>query len=581
MSGGDIMLSILNLNPPAGVIPDQVFSDVALDKLISRGETAVLSRICTPADILARQEVFRLLEDKGFYDWFQGLYLNLKYLDKARYMFEHAVNEVEQSVLFLEYADTYIKSLDSMENALETPLLRVLNDEVKTCAGEKEALKSSITEYAELLKSISKIRVTISADGTYFKRCTDDEPSISETIYRIADSLGYGSELEAQKLSFKMSYQMSMAIIETYSQEFRKMAELRKIMLPAINTDILSLVGDIDFYLSINRLRKRAAEQFKSYYPNESVIAADFCIDSDGKISGLSMISESKYLPEQKSGKKRGFSLFGKSDTNESPNGIRVGLTSEDRGGIISKTAKEITEAFEYIITSVCGEFSGIYYDLAFYVFAVKYCEAMVRAGTPVCFAELSDSTEITGLYDVYLLLTLPNPSAVVQNDFLLSYKTKGIIITGDNSAGKTVYLRAVSMAYILTAAGLPISAESAKISLPKDISLQMASAERAYQSGNITGRFEEEVIDIKKIVDSVQTDSIILLNEVFQTTDYSEGAEGLYYILEYLNKKGARWILVTHLKQLTTMYKNDLSVVKLRAGSGERYKVCRDGDNG
>lgn len=581
MSGGDIMLSILNLNPPAGVIPDQVFSDVALDKLISRGETAVLSRICTPADILARQEVFRLLEDKGFYDWFQGLYLNLKYLDKARYMFEHAVNEVEQSVLFLEYADTYIKSLDSMENALETPLLRVLNDEVKTCAGEKEALKSSIAEYAELLKSISKIRVTISADGTYFKRCTDDEPLISETIYRIADSLGYGSELEAQKLSFKMSYQMSMAIIGTYSQEFRKMAELRKKMLSAIKTDILSLVGDIDFYLSINRLRKRAAEQFKSYYPNESVIEADFCIDSGGKISGLNMISESKYLPEQKSGKKRGFSLFGKSDTNESPNGIRVGLTSEDRGGIISKTAKEITEAFEYIITSVCGEFSGIYYDLAFYVFAVKYCEAMVRAGTPVCFAELSDSTEITGLYDVYLLLTLPNPSAVVQNDFLLSYKTKGIIITGDNSAGKTVYLRAVSMAYILTAAGLPISAESAKISLPKDISLQMASAERAYQSGNITGRFEEEVIDIKKIVDSVQTDSIILLNEVFQTTDYSEGAEGLYYILEYLNKKGARWILVTHLKQLTTMYKNDLSVVKLRAGSGERYKVCRDGDNG
>ncbi len=77
------MLSVLNLNPPAGVIPKQVFSDVALDKLISRGETAVLSEICTPTDILARQEVFRLLEDKGFYDWFQGLYLNLKYLDKA------------------------------------------------------------------------------------------------------------------------------------------------------------------------------------------------------------------------------------------------------------------------------------------------------------------------------------------------------------------------------------------------------------------------------------------------------------------------------------------------------------------
>lgn len=138
------MLSILNLNPPAGVIPDQVFSDVALDKLISRGETAVLSEICTPTDILARQEVFRLLEDKGFYDWFQGLYLNLKYLDKAKYVFEHAVNEVEQSVLFLEYADTYIKSLDSMENALETPLLRVLTMKQKHAQGRKKRSKAAL-----------------------------------------------------------------------------------------------------------------------------------------------------------------------------------------------------------------------------------------------------------------------------------------------------------------------------------------------------------------------------------------------------------------------------------------------------
>lgn len=66
------MLSVLNLNPPAGVIPEQVFSDAALDKLISKEETAVLSKICTSADILARQEVFRLLEDKGFYDCFRG-----------------------------------------------------------------------------------------------------------------------------------------------------------------------------------------------------------------------------------------------------------------------------------------------------------------------------------------------------------------------------------------------------------------------------------------------------------------------------------------------------------------------------
>lgn len=319
------------------------------------------------------------------------------------------------------------------------------------------------------------------------------------------------------------------------------------------------------------------AEQFASYYPNECQIEADFGIDSDGKISGLSMISESKHQPELRSGKKRGFGIFNKGNADESESGMRAGLTSEDCGGIISRTTKDITEALEYIITSVCGELSGLYYDLAFYVFAVKYCEAIKKAGIPLCFAELSGSTEIKNLYDVYLLLTLPDPSAVVPNHFTLSNETKGIIITGDNSAGKTVYLRAAAMAYILTAAGLPIPAEAAKISLPKSISLQMASAERAYQSGDITGRFEEEVIDMKKIVDSVQDGGIIMLNEVFQTTDYSEGAEGLYYILEYLSKKGAKWLLVTHLKQLVGVYRGDSCIIKLRAGSNDRYKVGKD----
>ncbi len=321
------------------------------------------------------------------------------------------------------------------------------------------------------------------------------------------------------------------------------------------------------------------AERFAAYHPNESKIEADFSIDSDGKISRFGMISVSKFLSEDKSVKKRGFSIFGKNNTPEPSSGMCAGLTSDDCSGIISKTAREILEAFEYIITSVCGEFSGIYYDSAFYVFGVKYCEALENAGIPVCFAELSGSTEITSLHDVYLLLTLPDPSCVVPNDFSLEGETKGVIITGDNSAGKTVYLRAAAMAYIFTAAGLPIPAESAKISLPKDISLQMASAERAYQSGDITGRFEEEVIDLKKIVDSAQADTIIMLNEVFQTTDYSEGARGLYYILEYLGKKGAKWLLVTHLKQLAVMYKNDPRITKLRIGGNGRYKVGSDED--
>lgn len=485
------------------------------------------------------------------------------------------------SLLYLDNIENDRPAVEHLDDLMLGKILSAITPNVRIQEAAKEIIARPLSDISrieyrrEILRDFSKNRVPLEKLRELFGgfgEIHNDYKNKKSSLFRIFNGQAdYPSILihsaEAVKRLVDLIYAINDAFRDCHPESSGLNQIKSRLNELAEASDMRKLCG--------------LAEQFKSYYPNESVIGADFCVDSDGKISGLSMISESKYLPEQKSGKKRGFSLFGKSDTNESPNGIRVGLTSEDRGGIISKTAKEITEAFEYIITSVCGEFSGIYYDLAFYVFAVKYCEAMGKAGTPVCFAELSDSTEITGLYDVYFLLTLPDPSAVVPNDFSLSGETKGIIITGDNSAGKTVYLRAVSMAYILTAAGLPIPAESAKILLPKDISLQMASAERAYQSGSITGRFEEEVIDIKKIVDSVQPDSIILLNEVFQTTDYSEGAEGLYYILEYLNKKGAKWILVTHLKQLTIMYKNDMRVVKLRAGSGERYKVCCAGEKG
>lgn len=265
------MLSLLNLSEHAGVIPAEVFSDAALDKLISRNEIAILSKICAPSDILARQEVFRLLENQGFCDWLQRLYLNLKYLEKARYMFEHAANEVETSALFSSYADAYISALESMENSIKAPLLRALNGEASARSGEVEALKRNLSEYSRLWKSISKIRVTLDADGAYFEKTAGETPSISEAIYRIADSIGYSSELEAQKMSSRMSYPISAAVLGLYAEEFRKMAELRKIMLPAIRLDILSLISDIDFYHAINRLRKRAAERgVASCYPQIS-----------------------------------------------------------------------------------------------------------------------------------------------------------------------------------------------------------------------------------------------------------------------------------------------------------------------
>ena len=75
------------------------------------------------------------------------------------------------------------------------------------------------------------------------------------------------------------------------------------------------------------------------------------------------------------------------------------------------------------------------------------------------------------------------------------------------------------------------------------------------FTQGNDAGRFEQEVSEIKEMVDSLTENSLIILNETFQTTAYDEGATGLYGILKYFTKKDVVWILVSHLTQLKDHY--------------------------
>ncbi len=296
----------------------------------------------------------------------------------------------------------------------------------------------------------------------------------------------------------------------------------------------------------------------------ENVTEVELIIDGKVKISGLGIVSTQRPQTAQKR-------TFGR---KPAPDGVRAAMFSDEIASMISASAGELCEAFEYVISSICDEFMQVYYDINFYVFAVRYCDMLKKSGVPLIYAGLCDETDIENLYDLFLLFTLPNSESVVPNDFKLSKETNGILVLGKNSSGKTVYLRAAAMALIFTAAGLPIPAYAAKIALPKKFLLQVASAERAYHDGDITGRFEEEVIEIKKIVDVAEAGTLVLLNEVFQTTDYTEGAEGLHEILKYLNEKGAKWVLVTHLRRLDEMAAEDNGIVKLSTDGEEKFKV-------
>ena len=92
------------------------------------------------------------------------------------------------------------------------------------------------------------------------------------------------------------------------------------------------------------------------------------------------------------------------------------------------------------------------------------------------------------------------------------------------------------------------------------------SSSENRNAHHDISGRFEDEARGIKKFFDKIDKDSLVLLNEPFQTTDYNEGSECLYYILKSVSAIGATWFVVTHLQQLVERleYEGSAKLIKM-----------------
>ena len=76
---------------------------------------------------------------------------------------------------------------------------------------------------------------------------------------------------------------------------------------------------------------------------------------------------------------------------------------------------------------------------------------------------------------------------------------------------------------------------------------------------------------ELASMVDTLKANSLVFLNETFQSTAYAEGAEGLYHLLKHFSALNIRWILVSHLRQLEEMFENN-EVTILHTAEG--YKI-------
>ncbi len=214
------------------------------------------------------------------------------------------------------------------------------------------------------------------------------------------------------------------------------------------------------------------------------------------------------------------------------------------------------------LLRAVYDRFSRMEDELAFYAAIARITGRLSDRGVSCVVPEIREPADGTisfaGLYDLLLLAESAKVEFVVPNDLSLDGGTHGLLITGENNSGKTVYLRSIGTAVLFAGCGVPIPAKGAVVSLRGGITTQFAKAEGELVTGNAAGRFEEEVIEVAEMVDSLAPDALVLLNETFQTTAYAEGAAGMEPILRYIASRGGTYLFVTHLTALVEALTGD-----------------------
>ena len=193
--------------------------------------------------------------------------------------------------------------------------------------------------------------------------------------------------------------------------------------------------------------------------------------------------------------------------------------------------------------------------ELEFYLGFAHFFRMLKENDQPVCMPELFEDENrklfIRDCYNGKLFLKNQEEKKtqnIVYNDFTLDDTGNIFILTGPNSGGKTTYTQAVGCCVLLAGCGLAVPASEYKGTLFDLIFTHFPASEEETVH---LGRLGEEARRISEIMSEASAKSMVLFNETYSSTSFSEGmylAEDLVRALKY---RGIATVYNTHMHEL------------------------------
>ena len=218
--------------------------------------------------------------------------------------------------------------------------------------------------------------------------------------------------------------------------------------------------------------------------------------------------------------------------------------------------------------------------EIQFYLAYQAFTAPMKAAGLEFCYPAVSaGSKQITarGSFDLALAAKLmPRAPAVVRNDFHLEGPERIFVVTGPNHGGKTTFARTFGQLHYLASLGLPVPAAEASLFLPDRV---FTHFEREEDLATLRGKFEDELVRIRDVLEQATGDSVLVMNESFASTTLRDALFVGERVLDRMTGLGLLGVYVTFVDELASLNEACVSMVAtvVRDNPAERtYELVR-----